>query len=564
MMHLRTLSLSGLAICGTLAAQTSTSDCDGSIQLCGGIYTETTAPLGTGNVYEFTGACNLNLESASIWYTFTVQEEGDLSFVLDPANDLDDYDWGLFDITNGGCAGINAQDGTSPEVQCNSYGTFSTNGPTGISSQFGGTGTTNGPGNLNGPPFNADLPVQVGQTYALVVMNWTGSTSGYTIDFTQSTASIYDENPPSVISVTTDCSNQNFSLEFSEPIITASVEPLDFSLTSPSGNSMAFTAVNPDDPGANAQSGFSIQLADVPTEGGMYTLTITSVSGNVQDLCGNTVLDTVLQVPITAPLAYAVDITTACNGTGGAVQVNYLSGGHPPMVFYLNGSTMPGGTASGLVPGDYGLQATDSIGCQVFEFITVPDHAIDLVLPQDQDSLSCSNPLVTISGVEVLPPQNVEYLWTAETAAGTDPQFSTHPDPEVQQAGIYTLLVTDPESGCSDQASVTIIATDLTILDLSSVVLPNVVSPNGDGKNDTWHPFLPSAPDMEITHLFDEYSLVVYDRWGMPVYETGSNGARSWNPRGSADGTYFYTIAFRSECGTLVDKELSGTITVLR
>ncbi|MBK7286451.1 MAG: hypothetical protein IPI95_04720 [Flavobacteriales bacterium] len=119
MKNLRTLASLCIAFSGTLFAQTSTSDCDGSIQLCGGVYTELSAPQGSGNVFEFTGICNQNAESASLWYTFTVQEAGDLSFVLDPANDADDYDWGLFNITDGGCAGINAQNGSSPEVECN-------------------------------------------------------------------------------------------------------------------------------------------------------------------------------------------------------------------------------------------------------------------------------------------------------------------------------------------------------------------------------------------------------------------------------------------------------------
>ncbi|HMC97893.1 MAG TPA: hypothetical protein VKG92_09575, partial [Flavobacteriales bacterium] len=314
-MNFRTLSILGIACAGRLFAQPSTSDCDGAIQLCGGVYTEDTAPLGTGNVYEFTGICNQNLESASIWYVFTVQDAGDLSFILDPATDTDDYDWGLFNITNGGCAGINAQDGTSPEVNCNSYGSLTVpNGPTGISTANGGTGTSNGPGDLNGPPFNADLPVQVGETYALVVMNWTGSPDGYTIDFTQSTASIYDQNPPVPVSVTTDCSNQTFEVEFSEPVVTSTVSPTDFTLTSPSGDVYPFGTVTPNVPSAPAQTGYTIVLSGVPTEGGMYTLTITSISGNVEDLCGNNVVDTTFVVPIIAPLIYTVEVTTACNG----------------------------------------------------------------------------------------------------------------------------------------------------------------------------------------------------------------------------------------------------------
>ena len=186
MKNLRTLASLCIAFSGTLFAQTSTSDCDGSIQLCGGVYTELSAPQGSGNVFEFTGICNQNAESASLWYTFTVQEAGDLSFVLDPANDADDYDWGLFNITDGGCAGINAQNGSSPEVECNSYGVIGTNGPTGISTANGGTGSTNGPGDLNGPAFHADLPVTVGETYALLVMNWSCTPVCYNIDVTES------------------------------------------------------------------------------------------------------------------------------------------------------------------------------------------------------------------------------------------------------------------------------------------------------------------------------------------------------------------------------------------
>lgn len=118
-----------------------------------------------------------------------MQEDGLLSFILTPNQVADDYDWAVFDISAGGCAGISAG-GTSPEVACNSFGEFGNNGATGISTAMGGTGASNGPGNANGPAFNADLPVTAGDTYALVVMNWTQSPYGYTLDFGFSTASL--------------------------------------------------------------------------------------------------------------------------------------------------------------------------------------------------------------------------------------------------------------------------------------------------------------------------------------------------------------------------------------
>ncbi|MEO8588822.1 MAG: gliding motility-associated C-terminal domain-containing protein [Flavobacteriales bacterium] len=564
-MNIRTITILGIAFSGQLFAQPVTSDCDGAIQLCGGIYTESSAPLGTGNVYEFTGVCNANLETASLWYTFTVQDPGDLSFVLDPANDTDDYDWGLFNITNGGCAGINAMDGSSPEVNCNSYGSLvNPNGATGISTANGGTGTTNGPGDLNGPPFNADLPVQVGETYALVVMNWTGSLDGYTIDFTQSTASIYDQNPPVPISVTTNCSNQTFVVEFSEPIVTSSVAPTDFTLTSPSGDVLPFSTVTPNQPGALAQTGYTIALGGVPTEGGIYTLTITSVSGNVEDLCGNIVIETTFEVPIIAPLIYTVEVTTACNGMGGTFQATYVSGGTIPVTFTLAGSVLPSGSATDLGPGDYGFWAVDAAGCQTTELVTIPDHIIDVLIPQDQDSLSCSRTSITIEGVQVIPQQTVQYTWTAVTAGGTDSTFSSSASPEVTLPGIYTLVVTDTEYGCTDEASVVVAPTSVPTVDLSSVKLPNVVSPNGDGKNDIWRPYLPTDPDMDVTAYFDSYKLTIYNRWGQLILDTDGGGQRSWNAKEVADGTYFYTVAYRAECGAIIDREYSGSIMVLR
>ena len=563
-MNFRTIVALGIACSGQLLAQTSTSDCAGAIELCGGVYTESTAPLGTGSVYEFTGTCNQNNETASLWYTFTVQEAGDLSFILDPANDADDYDWGLFNITNGGCAGINAQDGSSPEVNCNSYGEIGTNGPTGISSTNGGTGTSNGPGNLNGPTFNADLPVVVGQTYALVVMNWSGSLDGYAIDFTQSTASLYDQVPPVPVSVELDCTNQTFRLEFSEQVVTSTVQPTDFSILTPSGGTVGVSVVNPDQPSAFAQAGFTLVLSAALLEPGTHTLSVTAVSGNVEDPCGNIVVDTLFQFEVVAPLSIDVTTTTACNGSNGTLLATHSAGGAEPIIFTLAGMPLPSGSATGLDAGPYTLQAEDANGCVITEVVNVPDHVLDVQVPQVQDSLSCAKPSIVIEGVQVVPEQVVQYAWTAVTDAGTDPAFSTSASPEVAQPGIYTVLVTETQSGCTDETSVVIVRTTAPVVDLRGIQLPNVVTPNGDGKNDLWRPYVTSDPTRDITPLFDTYALTIFDRWGRVAYDTEGGGSRTWSAGDADEGTYFYTVAYRTECGTVVDEERAGSITVLR
>lgn len=537
----------------------STSDCLGAIPLCGGVYTEVSAPLGTGNVYEFTGTCNQSFESASLWYTFTVQEAGNLSFILDPANDVDDYDWGLFDITSGGCAGI--QDGSSPEVNCNSYGSVVTNGATGISSANGGTGNSNGPGDLSGPPFNADLPVQVGQTFALVVMNWTGSPDGYTIDFTQSTANIYDQTPPYIVGVVPDCANQQFYIAFSENVVTSTVEANDFQFISSQGQVYSCTSVIPGQAGAQTQNTFTLGFGVGIAEGGTFTLTITDLSGSLEDPCGNAVVDTTFQVEFVAPPAFTAVATTACNGTNGSILASQTTG-TSPSEFQLDGITMSDGYLQGLTAGIHTVTMTDASGCTSSQQVAIPDHELFVNISPEQDALSCANPLVTITGVTITPAQEVQYVWTALLPADTIAGFSTSPAPQVGQVGTYQLQVTEPLTGCTSEATVEIIESDLVNIDLSTLAFPNVISPNGDGKNDVWQPFLASDPEMDVTALFDRYELSVFDRWGIPVQSNGVK--RTWNASDAAEGTYFYTLTYSADCGARVEGERTGIVTVLR
>ncbi len=542
----------------------STGDCEGSIVLCGGIYTEETAPPGTGNVYEFTGGCNQGTETMSLWYTFTAQEAGTISFVIDPAEDLDDYDWGLFDITNGGCAGIVAQDGSSPEVSCNSYGSFTSNGPTGISSTNGGTGNSNGPGDLNGPAFNQDLQVDSGQTFALVVMNWSNSQNGYSIDFTQSTAQIYDTSVPEVVSVIPQCGNKDFSVLFSEALLLSSVQVQDFTITTPGGTVIPFDTVYAANPGANSQIDFSLSLENGLTEEGVYTVSITNISGNVEDICGNNAVDTAFQINIVAPVTFEYSVTNACNGINGAVEANYLEGGIAPILFELDGVELDETSGNGIDSGLYVLKVTDSLGCEIEQEITVPNHEIELTITELQDSLSCANPEIQIQGVELSPEQTVQYAWSALTANGLDTLFSQIENPACILPGTYTLQVLETSSGCRDTASVEIKESELAGIDLKTLQFPNVLSANGDGKNDFWRPFLPAKPDFDITEIFDTYTLVVFNRWGQLVFDSEEEKSKFWTttPETLA-GMYFYTVAYKSSCGTIVDENHQGTILVV-
>lgn len=530
-------------------AQTSISDCEGAIVLCGDLYTETQASFNTGNIYEPTGACNNGLEQSSVWYTFTVQTDGNLSFILDPLNDVDDYDWGLFNITTGGCAGIGT---TSPEVECNSYGDFTFNGPTGISTLNGGTGSSNGPGNVSGPPFNADLPVVVGQTYALVVMNWSNSLDGYTIDFGQSTASLYDQVPPVLVSAVTDCSNLSVVLTFSEPIVGTSVQPSDFVVTGPSGTItvQSVTANNP-----TMADVFTVQLANQVLIGGTYDLNITNTTGFVEDACGNLGTQSIT-FEISDPINFEVATTSACNGFGGSVSVSNIIGGDGNYTFNFNGTDQTQLSLSDVVGGDYTAIITDGNLCFRSISVTVPNQDIQVSIPS-QDSLTCLNSANEIIGVEVIPAQNVSYSWTGEGLTS-----STIPNPVATAPGPLSLIVTNLDNGCSDSETVEIYAGEVYALDLSTMVLPNILTLKKDDLNDFWRAALSSEPLLDLTVLFQEYDLTVFNRWGSVVFESSAN-SKYWNANDVTPGTYFYLFHYKTDCGTAIEETVEGKILVV-
>lgn len=83
------------------------------------------------------------------------------------------------------------------------------------------------------------------------------------------------------------------------------------------------------------------------------------------------------------------------------------------------------------------------------------------------------------------------------------------------------------EQGRTSSAQVVILvkARDLKI--------PNVFTPNGDGKNDNF--------EIVGSENYDRIDLVVVNRWGNEVYRM-PNYNNSWNGNGLNEGTYFYII----------------------
>jgi hypothetical protein len=140
-------------------------------------------------------------ERSSVWYTIEIQNNGTLNFDIVPndysgasAGTETDYDFIIWKTSGAGatsCAGITANAATGL-VGCN----YSYIGLTGI-----GTGG-NAPaayGSGFDPAYEPSIAVLAGEQYTICVSNYTQSTSGFTIDYTNATASSINYTPSPLI-----------------------------------------------------------------------------------------------------------------------------------------------------------------------------------------------------------------------------------------------------------------------------------------------------------------------------------------------------------------------------
>jgi gliding motility-associated-like protein len=131
------------------------------------------------------------------------------------------------------------------------------------------------------------------------------------------------------------------------------------------------------------------------------------------------------------------------------------------------------------------------------------------------------------------------YLWnTGQTTA----------DITITTANTYWVKVTN-QYGCVNSDTL-LVRPETTLLNF---IMPNIVTPNNDNINDVIN---------FGKYQFSSFQIDIYNRWGIKVFES-SNPACVWKPI-EDDGTYFYTLQYRIDCGSeSQSKTLKGYITLV-
>ena len=286
-------------------AQTPTAgDCLGAIPVCQDVYYEPNIFSGPGQYTNEIPQCAptncttccpnncLDGEWNSAWYLFTVQSSGMLSFSIQPDVTTDDYDWAVFNITDHRCEDIYTLVNTL-QLSCNAAGIANA---TGMSSAMGGSAHCSVCGTTGTNKWNSDLMVFEGQTFVLYVSNWgAGAQGGFTLDFSASTAIIYDDVPPTLASVSSElvsgCSETEITIFFSENVTCAGMSPFLFTIEGPGGPYQVTEVFGAScSVGGEWEKEFTLTVDHPFTSNGFYTLNMTTGFPGVTDACNNVAL----------------------------------------------------------------------------------------------------------------------------------------------------------------------------------------------------------------------------------------------------------------------------------
>lgn len=157
------------------------------------------------------------------------------------------------------------------------------------------------------------------------------------------------------------------------------------------------------------------------------------------------------------------------------------------------------------------VKVTDNLGCFRYDTINLLVNPLPEVYIGDSVQLCDSrDPYILDPGVFA------QYDWTTYSGQ-TSSQSSYMVAPSSIVADTIFLTVTD-YNGCRASDQLIVFPCDLSKM---FEILPNTITPDGDGMNDVWN-----IPYMD---LFDHAELEIFDRWGRLVYRTENVYEEPWD-----------------------------------
>ncbi|GAA0876032.1 hypothetical protein GCM10009118_24420 [Wandonia haliotis] len=237
------------------------------------------------------------------------------------------------------------------------------------------------------------------------------------------------------------------------------------------------------------------------------------------------------------PKFESIQITpSGCGKSTGSI-VAMMDTAQAPYQYTLdNQAPQPDSLFTGLASGNYALSVENVHGCTNDTLLTI----------QEELSVTASFTVNPVTGSAPLWVQTentstnaTDYLWEWSGGTTTD----EHPGFTLDTAGNYTLtlIAYDGAPHCSDTFSLQVL-----VYDSLQVSIPNVFTPNQDGRND----FFGITTNVSVSGR-----VALFNRWGNPLHELEFTTQPQvfeplWDGTDTSEGVYFYQLELTTDTET--------------
>lgn len=429
-----------------------------ALQICGNTFTSPYGYQGIGIVSDLTNTPCFGGEGNVMWLRLEITSPGSLVFSITPIIPTDDYDFAVVDATTTGCAALTSANA----IRCN----FNNNNPgSNVNGAIGLNATSLIPSvtaGTFGSSYCQQITANAGDVYLIMINNFGyytgvgGPTSGFTIDFSGSTAVFNQPPPPKLQQILPYCDlSQQITVQLNTQVLCSSIAAngSDFSL-SPSGTIASVQGIN-----CTGPSGYTNKIKvtfSSPLTNGNYTIHAkTGTDGNsLLGLCNSELalpdslnfhvgLDPIAVLSIDSPacqkLKLNLNTPAACNSIAPNGSDFIILGPSPVTVASAVGTgCVPGGFTSSIeitlsapiavdglykvraVIGNDGNTVIDSCGRILPPQLEVPFkvNSFNGILKAYPDTTICNiGSTVTLYGVNDGPPPSggFSYVWIPST-----------------------------------------------------------------------------------------------------------------------------------------------------
>ena len=253
------------------------------------------------------------------------------------------------------------------------------------------------------------------------------------------------------------------------------------------------------------------------------------VSGLGANGCSN--IDTAIVTVNSLPVLTTSSDTTICSGD----SITLLVSG--ALTYTWDNGLGAGDTHLVLSPLDttYSVVGIDANGCSNLDSVIVTVNPLPTVLASNDTTICLGlSTSISVTGATT-------YDWDNGLGIG-----DLH---EVTPSESTTYIVSGDANGC--------IGTDTVVVNIDNMCfeIPNVFTPNGDGRNDFWN--------IKGLEIYPDVVVKVLNRWGDLMFESSIGYTDPWdgtyNGTASPSATYYYIIELGDG-----EESVTGTINIIR